>query len=153
MLTDTTTIGPQTQTHADRMFDAVFEQSGHFRIEMPYEDAYQFIRRIDQYNEFESGTVLDALESIDRLIPRKFYGEGNPNNGERAYNIALGREGSPVIYLELYEWDATERLSDDLLKLICQEMELNGRADEANCEIHRTLGPDSRKLTFRFWWD
>jgi hypothetical protein len=153
MLANTTTIGPQTQTHADKMFDAVFEHSGQFRIEMPYEEACQFIHRIEEYNEFESGSVLDALDNIDRLIPRKFYGEGNPNNGERAYSIALGREGSPVIYLELYEWDGVDRLSNERMKLICQEMELNGRADEADCDVRPTIGPESRKITFRFWWD
>ena len=148
-----TATGPQTQTHADEMFDAVFEKSPHFRIEMSYEDAQHFIRRIDEYNELRWEDVLSALDRVDRLIPRTFYGKGNPNNGQRSYEISVGREGSPVVYLERHEWRDMDRLSDDRLRRICQEMELTGAADEANFEVQPTTFGDSRKVTFRFWWD
>jgi hypothetical protein len=152
MLTDTTTIGPKIQTHGDAIFDAVFEHALHFRIEMHYEDARQFLRRIDRYNDFEAETVLEALDRIDQLIPRKFYNEGNPNNGERSYTLTVGREGSPVIYLERYEWDHDIPLSDETLSSVCREMELSALADEADYEVMRTIGTN-RKITFRFWWD
>jgi hypothetical protein len=152
MPSNATTIGPKTQTHGDAIFDAVFEHALHFRIEMSYEDARQFIRRIDQYNDFQAETVLDTLDRIDRLIPRKFYGEGNPNNGERSYTVSVGREGSPVLYLERYEWADDQPLSDDLLSFVCREMEIHGLADEADYEATPTIG-NNRKITFRFWWD
>jgi hypothetical protein len=152
MPSNATTIGPRTQTHADAIFDAVFEHTLNFRIEMPHEDARQFIRRIDRYNDFEAETVLEALDRIDRLIPRKFYNEGNPNNGERSYTLTVGREGSPVIYLERYEWDHDIPLSDETLSSVCREMALSALADEADYEVTRTIGTN-RKITFRFWWD
>ena len=131
MPTDVITIGQQTQTIADQMFDAVFEHSGHCLIEMSFDEACQFIRRIEEYNEFQADYVLTALENIDRLIPRKYYGEGNPNNGQRSYSISVGREGSPVIYLERYEWDKEDGLTEETITAICREMELIGRADDA----------------------
>ena len=44
MVPHTTTIGPQTQV-GDAIFDAVFERSLHFRIQMEYEEARQLLRR------------------------------------------------------------------------------------------------------------
>ena len=136
---------------ADEVFDGVFERSLHFRIELPYETALGFIRRIDQYNEFEAGAVIDALERIDHLIPRASYGEGNPNNGQHTYDISIGREGSPVIYLERIEFSFCIPLEEVTMKTICREMELIGRADEADYEVQNFAG--GRKIVFRFWWD
>lgn len=148
------TTPTHTQT-ADAMFDAVFERSHQFRIEMPFDQASRFLHRIGQYNEFEAARVLDALERVDALIPRKFFGEGNRNNGERAYTLSLGREGSPVLYLELYEWGWCKgpALSDDAIEAICREMELIGKADEATCDRQIISCNNGRKVTFRFWWD
>ena len=77
---------------ADEMFEAVFERSLHFLIEISFERAWQFLRRIVRYNEFHAADVLDALERVDALIPKTYYGEGNPNNGARSYTINVGRE-------------------------------------------------------------
>jgi hypothetical protein len=52
---------------ANDMFEAVFERSLHFRIEMSYERACRFIRRIESYNDFEAVKVLAArLDRRDR---------------------------------------------------------------------------------------
>jgi hypothetical protein len=96
--------------------------------------------------------VLAALEAIDGTIPRRRYAEGNPNNGRRRYEISVGREGSPVIYIEFYEWREDEHLPDEQLQAIVQLMRAIGRADESQFETYQTpLG--GRKVTFRFWWD
>ena len=143
----------QTQSPiGDAMFESVFDHSLGFRITMDHEAACQFLRRIDRYNDFQAESVIDALERIDRLIPRSQYGDGNPNTGKRRYSLSVGREGSPVLYLEFYEWNSNEQLSDETLQIICREMELTGRADEADYEAHPT-GFGGRKVTFRFWWD
>jgi hypothetical protein len=136
---------------ADEMFEAVFERSLHFRIEMSYERAWQFLRRIESYNAFSAANVLDALERVDALIPKSFYGEGNPNNGQRSYTISVGREGSPVIYLERYEFGEERWLPEETLRLICREMEVIGMADESDYDAEPF--PGGRKVTFRFWWD
>jgi hypothetical protein len=147
----TTTPAVPTNT-GDEIFDAVFQRSSDFRIELKYEDLLAFIRRIDQYNDFEAGAVIDALEAIDRLIPRSFYGEGNPNNGRRAYRVSVGRESSPVIYLDRLELSFTQPLAEETMKIICREMELCGRADEADYKVQQ-VSCGGRRIRFRFWWD
>jgi hypothetical protein len=136
------------------IFDAVFERSRNFRVELPYDTAIAFIRRIDTYNAFEAGRVIDALEHADRLIPRINSGPGNPNNGNRDYRIIVGSEGSPVIYLERTEFATAAPMAETAMKDICEEMRIWALADEADYEVHdsKFCGP-SRKITFRFWWD
>lgn len=147
----TTTPAPVTSTASD-IFDAVFPRSLDFRIELPYEDLLGFIRRIDQYNDFEAGAVIDALEAVDRLIPRSFYSQDNPHNGQRSYRLSIGREGSPVLYLERLELPFCTPLAEQTIQSICREMELCGRADETDYEIE-PLSHGGRLVRFRFWWD
>jgi len=144
----------QNLSAADQIFEAVFPRSPNFRIDLPYDEALGFIRRIDSYNEFEAAAVIEALEQVDKFIPRTSYGPGNSNNGRRDYTISVGREGSPVIYLERFEFATKRQMSESEMKSICLEMEAIGRADEAYCEVKEVsfCGP-SRKIKFRFWWD
>ena len=152
MPTQANTTGTQKQI-ADTIFEGVFEKSHDFRIEMPFDMACQFIRRIDSYNEFDSLTVLDALGRVDRLIPRIQYGDNNPNNWQRDYKISVGREGSPVLYIERYEWGWNQSpLAQQAMADICHGMKAVGKADEVTCMVEDT-GTNGRKLTFRFWWD
>ena len=94
--------------------------------------------------------MLSALDQIDDLIPRLNYGGVNPNNGTRKYKLEVGREGSPVIYLSLWEHSVEDRLSEDRIERIKMIMQLNAAADEASCEV-TDFG--ARKVEFRFWWD
>ena len=153
MLTQTITPPAAHKTlQVDDLFDSVFANSPSFRIELGYEAALGFIQRIDQYNDFHAADVIDALEHVDRVVPRKWYGIRNPNNGERDYTISVGREGSPVIYIDRFELPSTRPLTDHTMKTICREMELIGRADEADFTV-RDFKSGSRRIEFRFWWD
>jgi hypothetical protein len=147
-----------TATEADAMFDAVWDRSGHFSIEMEYDVAVQFIKRIGGYNEFTPPKVLKALEEIDEIIPRAQYGEGNPNNGSRDYKIRVGREGSPVIYITRYELhrfgSPAMALDGEKVRLIEAAMKTEGAADEADTEItDHTAHGMGKSYEFRFWWD
>jgi hypothetical protein len=140
-------------TRIDLLFEAVFTVSLDFRIELTYDAACRFIERIDRYNEFDAGCVLAALSQVDRMIPRRSVGDGNPTDGQRTYSIAVGRECSPVIYLDRFEWHATDRLPDEHYAHVCREMTRTGRADEATYEIEPFAIGEGRRVTFRFWWD
>ena len=155
MPTQVTTAPAQHQIPpADAIFDAVFDRSLDFRIELPYDTAVGFLRRIDKYNEFEAGRVIEALEHIDQLIPRMNGGPGNPNNGNRDYRIAIGREGSPVIYLERREYATKCPIAEKSMKDICEEMKLWASADDATYQVEEfTSFGKTRNITFRFWWD
>lgn len=154
---DATSIGPHSGRSdiapADAIYEAVFDRSLNFRIELPYETALSFIRRIDQYNEFHWTRVTEALKRIDGLIPRHRYPDGNPNNGKRDYSISVGREGSPVIYLDRLEFFDKPRLDAATMKAICREMELIASADESHYHIDDSSFGFGRRIEFRFWWD
>ena len=79
MPTNAITIGTDRQI-GDRVFDGVFQHSLDFRVELPYEAARQFLRRIDRYNDYRAAPVLDALDAVDNILPKTHYGPGNPNN-------------------------------------------------------------------------
>src|SRR5262249_27694858 len=72
-----------------------------------FETAIAFIERIGPWNDFEPDVVVEELRNVDGRIPRTFYFEGSPHNGLRNYTISVGREGSPVILLERYEFAET----------------------------------------------
>ena len=147
---------PATRKIGEDMVHAAFPHSFNFRVELPFSDALDFIRQIGPHNDFDPETVIEALEHVDRAIPRTQYPTDHPNNGQRNYRLSVGREGSPVIYLERSEYaflrHAVAPLSDAAIKRICQEMELCGHADEATYEVHEFSG-GSRTVEFRFWWD
>lgn len=150
-------------TKADTIFDAVWPNALSHRIELEWDEARQFIRRIDQYNDFDQAKVLHALDLIDAAMPRMEYGNmadgsPNPNNNKRNFSIEVGRERSPVIYLELYELHSygnpTTPLTPEKIEYIKSVMHEVAVADEYDCEIEdfRKHGMGIR-YTFRFWWD
>ncbi len=143
---------------ADSIFDAVWENTFGLRITLEWDIALAFIERIGEYNDFDSKKVLQALQYIDEIIPRMKYGDGNPNNGLRDFKISVGREYSPVIYIErfeLYRSDFPKNpLTGEMVKRICGIMTDVALADESDCEIidNQDLGM-GKSFEFRFWWD
>src|SRR5947208_2388911 len=131
-MADASTTPPATpEQTADIIFDAVFGRSHTFLIELRYASARRFISRIGNYNTFDAHAVLAALDGIDALIPRARHGARHPHDGKRTYRISVGREGSPVLYLERFEGPGSEALGDDRARLICRRMQEEARADEA----------------------
>ncbi len=153
MPTNATTTGYTAQQTADVIFDAVFDRSLDFQIELDFDQTCRFIRRIDRYNDFHWAHILGALDHIDRLMPRCSYGPANPNTGRRDYTLKVGREGSPVLYLDRIEFSEKEPLTDERMKAICDEMRRVGMADEADATVEPIDVLNGRHVSFRFWWD
>lgn len=149
-------------TKADAIFDAVWPNTLGCRLELEWDEALQFLKRIDRYNNFEWEKVNKALDLIDKIIPTMEYGmlngEPNKNNGKRNFTIEVGRERSPVIYIERYEWNhgfgKQPPLTEQQCKNVCALMEKRALADESTYEVEEeTRLCHYRKITFRFWWD
>ena len=79
------------------------------------------------------------------------YRGSDPTEGVRRYDISVGREQSPVMYLVLNEQDES-RLEETSMSDICRLMEGIGQASTASYECSE-LDHGGRKTTFRFWWD
>lgn len=159
----TTVEAAVANSKADMIFDAVWPNTLGCKLELGWEEARQFIRRIDQYNDFDHEKVLHALDLIDAAMPRMSYGNmpdgrPNPNNDKRNFTIEVGRERSPVIYLELYELHSygnpTVPMTPEKVEYIKSVMHEVGMADEYDCDVqdYRKHGMGIR-YTFRFWWD
>lgn len=151
-----------TKTKAETIFNAVWDNTLDFQVELDWDVAMAFIDLIERYNDFESTKVKHALELIDLSIKRNEYGPingmPNPNHGRRDIRIKVGRERSPVIYIERYELlrmgTPTHPLTSEKIEYIKSVMQEVGIADEADCEIqdYTSQGMGIR-YKFRFWWD
>ena len=149
----------------------MFEASLHNQITFDHlpKDDFEFVEFLQQimnfaghsYNEYNKYTVMGAMKQIDQIIPREKYGKDNPNNGNRSYEITVGRESSPVMYLEMKHigWNGTdpkdEVLSEEDVKKIKDIMRTEGLCDEADYELEETQAFGNRWAIekFRFWWD
>lgn len=151
MKTEVLSAAQRNATYA--IFGAVFERSLDLHIKLNWDDALGFIRQIEEYNDFRAAAVIDALETVDGMIPRTDYGPDNPNTGRRSFDISVGREGSPVIYLERKEFRKAAELSEPTMRAICSVMQAVGEADEATYEVTELTGFNGRRVEFRFWWD
>jgi hypothetical protein len=149
---------------ADTMFDAVWPNALGHRIELEWDEARQYIRRIEAYNNFDWEKVHRALDMIDTIIPRMEYtnmvdGKPNLNHGRRNFRIEVGRERSPVIYIERYEFDhgfvqPQPQLTKEQCQNICDIMEKAAEADEFDFKLEEeTKIHHVRHVEFRFWWD
>lgn len=105
-------------------------------------------KAIGQYNGFDPEKVAEMLDRIDRAIPRKYYNEGNPNNGSRVWQVAIGRESSPVIYVYSYFARDLEKVDPDAIKAAAQAAE----ADEIDSWDAPIFGV-TPALCYRLWWD
>lgn len=85
-----------------------------FHIELPFDHALAAIEKIGGYNNFVPAKVCAALREIDALFRRKprFIGDTQVS---RLFSVAIGREGSPVIYLDFNgegeDWEFSTRLT------------------------------------------
>jgi hypothetical protein len=94
------------------------------------EDAKNAVRVIGRYNDFEPNLVCNMLHAIARLV--------NPDNPQQAIGTWIGRESSPVIYIQLprsrqrdIPWEAIDTLA------------MSAQPDEF----------EKQGNTLRLWWD
>lgn len=144
----------------NQMFENSLQHKMQFRPDYAMEDIHTYINAIGSYNEFNTEKVLTMIDKIDSLIPRAYYSETNPNNGNRLWTMDIGREYSPVIYITIEVKSLGEdSFNPDIVPIIITEGEAlakEARADEISHEIHESEAGTRyhyKCLEFRFWWD
>ena len=112
------------------------------------------VARIGIARTFQLVRVLPSMTAIENVMAGAVFARnrlwGSPARDFAAGLLArvglTGRESSPVLYLERYEFGEEKWLPEETLRLICREMEMIGRADESVCEVHPFAG--GRKVHF-----
>jgi len=92
--------------------------------------------------------VIELINKIDEIVPKKQYGPGNPNNGQSHHLFEIGNESSRVIYVEVitaYLPEGYDR--QELAKRLCT-LGKRAHADEVSL-----WDIDRGSFTIRFWWD
>ena len=148
-------------TPTKEFLNQMFEFSLNHRMQLDFDQALDYIDAIESYNNFDACSVKAMLNAIDVIIPREYYNEGNPNNGNRAYKISIGRENSPVIYLDLIAFrQAVPAFQTGYADLVAK---IHAAAKIAYCDefsheydeyrVTERQGPLSASLEIRMWWD
>lgn len=144
----------------NKLFDLSMQHRVEFRPDYSMEKIQEYIKAIGRYNAFEACRVLDMIDKIDSIIPEVYHGENNPNNGNRLWKIDIGREYSPVIYINIeVKALGKDRIHPDLQPIIINECKAAARkaaADEISHEIHEMdIGKryHYKSIELRFWWD
>jgi hypothetical protein len=92
--------------------------------------------------------------SCVRCAPFVAHASDNPNTGSCTYKLALGCEGSDVIYLVRREFHLGQPVSKGKIAEFERAMRW-AEADEISHDIqaHPVLGHGNRTVEFRFRWD
>lgn len=146
-----------------KMFKLSLNHKMQFNPDWYEKEIKEYITVIDTYNAFNSKKVLDMLEKIDSIIPRRYYNENNPNNGNRLYTIEIGREYSPVIYINIETKTlGKNNFNPELLPIITEEIENTAKKALADEISHEMINSDDQntpenyswsELKFRIWYD
>lgn len=135
-------------TNKQKFYSKVFELSLDMLIKLPYDEILEAAKGVGGYNEFNPEDLEKMMVMFDEIIPRKYYNQGNPNNGMRAYDLSIGREGSMVLYYSIYDIHSeavnTVKEKEARLKDIALGI---GKADEFNIE------EEGNWTKIRIWWD
>lgn len=135
-------------------FKYIFNHSLDFAIDLELDNekpnglaemrAIKLIDSIGAYNGFN-------IIKFDKIITycnkfTKYYNENNPNNYAKRYTAKFGREGSPVMYIEidLKDKEEAEQVEKDLKEI--------SKADECWLESVKSSYFGVRAV-FRIWWD
>jgi len=102
-----------------------------------------------QWNDYNGTVVADTIEIIFEMLPRVYYNEGNPNNGNRNFK-SVNIHSDSLITLSMYG-----TLSEDEIAIVKRIIDTYGqlmKADERTLTIDDKCG-QYKEYTIRFWWD
>jgi hypothetical protein len=149
-----------TEDQIKAWFDASLDSC----IKINYAELPEYVNTIGNYNDFNPEEVLKMMDEIDKNIPRMWFSNPNPNTGGRIYDIHIGREGSPVIYLKFTNLIGCENIKEKYLfkvfnKTMVEDLkgmaEFDGQCDEFDYDYNMEYshGHYIETVTIRMWWD
>jgi len=122
------------------------------------QDLKECIKIIQAYNDFDWEIINQALEDYANV--KRFYNEGNLNNGKDLLTFDIGRESSPVLYIKLFNYSIaqaqnTYKTESGEIRTYSQEQfekdmkALGALAKADECDF----GADGVYTYCRLWWD
>lgn len=113
--------------------------------------AKAIIRSFSQWNDYNPDTVAMTLQMIYEALPKIYYNEGNPNNGNYIFEIITIHSGSLITLAPSLGYNLTDEDRESVNEIIHRYGRLM-KADEISLEEqHNDYMSDS--LQIRFWWD
>jgi len=137
----------QTQQKVDA-FNNMWKWSINFQVKFTPEEMPTYLKQEKHYNEYDGAKVREMIQKIDALTPTKYYNPGNPNNGKPHHVYNIGREGSPVIYLEIRKIYMPNNFDYDTYTMDLKRLAYEAEADEAGI-----ITNNDHEFIARFWWD
>jgi hypothetical protein len=145
-------VAVANQVKTQRKVDVALELdklSTNWLAEFDPEEAVEFVKRAEYYNNFTNEDLVNLIESINKIIPRFWNGEDNPNNGSYIHTFYIGNEDTRVIYLSLFkDWDVLKNFDFNEIEKKLEELGRKAKADEYEAVVNSKY-----YFKYRFWWD
>ena len=134
----------------------IYRECGSFNdVNSKVDRIASLIRSMGSFNEKDGNKVGFDFKTFFNSLPRVYYGEGNPNNGNPLFDEVI-LHGDDYILLQArgfeknmsqYNWDAVRTLVEETGK--------RWKADVAELLVEKPEGSayDLVTYTIKFWWD
>lgn len=109
------------------------------------------IKSMPNFNARNNQVVARELEKLINLLPRTYYNEGNPNNGNYLFD-EITLKGDDTIILRGVQIIKEDNDKSDNIKDLVNTIGRNMEADEHSVTIDR-YGYNMQEMIIRLWWD
>lgn len=110
------------------------------------------VESMPSFNNKNNQVVARELKSLIEALPKKYFNEGNRNNGEYLLNQITLR-GDDTILLRGVK-TKTEETKNDLEKIkgLVKSFKIETEADETQVQCEE-YGYNMQEIKIRLWWD
>jgi hypothetical protein len=110
------------------------------------------IEAMPSFNDKDNQVVSREIKKLINLLPKTYYNENNPNNGDFSFNTVT-LKGDDTITLrsaEIVKGDNREHVQN--IKSLVNTIGRNMKADEYTVKVEY-YGYNMQEIIIRFWWD
>lgn len=109
------------------------------------------IKSMPNFNARNNQVVARELEKLINLLPKTYYNENNPNNGNYLFD-EITLKGDDTIILRGVQIIKEDNDKSDNIKDLVNTIGRNIEADEHSVTIDR-YGYNMQEMIIRLWWD